>query len=118
MGIKHSKLKPRDLKEFCEITQFKAFEIKGYFKSFMKKSPNGKMTIEMFKNMYADFFPDGDASSFAEHTFRAFDKNGDGYLEFKELIVSMSMMKLGSMNERLMWAFNMYDIDGNGYITR
>ena len=118
MGKEHSKLRPQDLSDLCRMTEFSELEIKEYYKEFRKNCPSGQMSVREFKEMYSKFFPDGDASSFAEHTFRAFDKNGDGSIDFGELIVSMSAMKLGEMDEKLRWTFNMYDIDGNGFITR
>ena len=118
MGKEHSKLKPRDLKELAKTTTFSQQEIKAYYKEFKKNSKTGVMTVDDFKQLYSNFFPNGDPSEFAQHTFRVFDENGDGILDFRELIVSMSVMKSGNMDDRLKWAFNMYDIDGNGYITR
>ena len=118
MGKEQSKIKPRDLNELSRTTTFSQQEIKAYYKEFKKNSKTGTMTVSDFKQLYSNFFPDGDSSEFAEHTFRVFDENGDGVLDFRELIVSMSVMKRGEVDERLKWAFNMYDIDGNGYITR
>ncbi|XP_028407374.1 neurocalcin homolog [Dendronephthya gigantea] len=118
MGKEQSKLKPRDLNELARTTTFSQQEIKAYYKEFKKNSKTGAMTVDDFKQLYSKFFPDGDPSEFAQHTFRVFDENGDGILDFRELIVSMSVMKRGNMDDRLKWAFNMYDIDGNGYITR
>ena len=118
MGKEQSKLKPRDLNDLSKATTFSEQEIKAYYKEFKRNSKTGTMTVEDFKKLYSNFFPDGDPSEFAEHTFRVFDQNGDGVLDFRELIVSMSVMKRGNVDERLKWAFTMYDIDGNGYITR
>jgi Ca2+-binding EF-hand superfamily protein len=118
MGKEQSKLKPRDLRELTRTTAFSEQEIKVYHKEFRKRSKSGTMTVNELKKMYSNFFPDGDPSEFAEHTFRIFDQNGDGVLDFHELIVSMAILKKGDVNERLKWAFDIYDIDGNGYITR
>ncbi len=118
MGKEQSKLKPRDLSELSRATTFSEQEIKAYYKEFKRNSKTGTMKVDDFKKLYSNFFPDGDPSEFAEHTFRVFDQNGDGILDFRELIVSMSVMKRGNVDDRLKWAFTMYDIDGNGYITR
>ena len=118
MGKQNSKLKPVLLNDLRENTEFTSNEIQKWYRQFHRDYPNGYLTLEEFQQLYASFFPCGETSAFAEHLFRSLDTDNDGWLDFREFIIGLSLLTRGSLRGRLAWAFSLYDIDGNGYITR
>lgn len=119
-----SKLRKLNPKTVAELQKhididFTHEEIEEWYREFNTNLDKGmtKLTVKEFKKVYNSVF-DGDASSFVEHLFRSFDTDGDGHVDFKEFIVGLCLSSSENSEKKLRWAFNMYDIDGSGGISR
>lgn len=118
MGKKNSKLKGEVVARLAKETYFTEKEVRQWYKGFLKDCPNGLLTEQGFLRIYKQFFPRGDPSKFASLVFRVFDENKDGSIEFEEFIRALSVTSRGNVEEKLLWAFKLYDVDNDGFITR
>ncbi|KAG7202310.1 hypothetical protein KM043_018642 [Ampulex compressa] len=80
--------------------------------------PEGVVHEDSFKDIYAKFFPHGNSSLYAHYVFKAFDVNCNGAISFRDLLVTLSTLLRGSIYEKLRWTFKLYDINGDGCITK
>ncbi|XP_074784715.1 calsenilin isoform X2 [Athene noctua] len=62
--------------------------------------------------------PLADASTYAHFLFDAFDADRNGALCFQDFVIGLSVLLRGTVHQKLKWAFNLYDINKDGYITK
>lgn len=117
-NTKSSALSRELLDELKSNTKYSEAELCTWYQSFLKECPGGKISKEQFEGIYASFFPDANPTAYARHVFRSFDTNADGTLDFKEYIVALHLTSGGKTLQKLEWAFALYDVDGNGTISK
>jgi Ca2+-binding EF-hand superfamily protein len=77
------------------------------------------MTRKQFIANYKSLCPKADAERFARHVFRAFDSDKSNTVDFHEFLIGLSMTSTNSsVKDKLQWTFHVFDIDGNGLLTR
>jgi len=58
------------------------------------------------------------SSALIDNIFRVFDEDKDDCISFKEYINNLILMSpMASYDEKLKFSFNIYDKDGDGYIS-
>jgi len=119
MGNSKSGAVSKEILEDLKLnTKFSETEIVQWYENFQKQCPTGRISKEEFQSIYSKFFPESDANTYAQHVFRSFDTNDDGTLDFKEYIIALHMTSTGKTTRKLEWAFSLFDVDKNGYITK
>ena len=68
--------------------------------------------------MYVQIFPGGNAEKFSDNVFRTFDTDRSGTIDFREFMLALHVTSNGTPEEKLKWAFRLYDINGDGVINR
>jgi len=107
----------RDDLEFLQRkTSFDKETILDFYKGFIADVPEGKLSPKNFCQIYSKCFPSGNTREFCDHVFRTFDSDKNGFIDFKEFLLSIDVTSAGTPTEKLEWAFRMYDVDGNGWI--
>ncbi|KAJ3053228.1 hypothetical protein HDU79_009849 [Rhizoclosmatium sp. JEL0117] len=118
MGNKASKLPNSEAVALERDTHFQKKELQEWYKGFMKECPTGSLTKAAFKDMYKQYFPLGNPDAYADRVFHLFDVDKNGFIDFKEFVSAVSVSTKGTEVEKLQWAFTLYDVNGDGYVTR
>ena len=59
-----------------------------------------------------------DSSLFVEQVFRIVDKDNSGTINFQEFLQFVAMFTTGDFDSKMELMFNIYDLDGNGELSR
>ncbi|XP_053336118.1 Kv channel-interacting protein 2-like isoform X3 [Clarias gariepinus] len=110
--------RPEGLEKLQEQTKFTKKELQVLYRGFKNECPSGVVNEETFKVIYSQFFPQGDSSMYAHFLFEAFDTNKNGSVSFEDFVIGLSIILRGTIIDRLNWAFNLYDLNKDGCITK
>ncbi|XP_021031417.2 Kv channel-interacting protein 1 isoform X2 [Mus caroli] len=110
--------RPEGLEQLEAQTNFTKKELQVLYRGFKNECPSGVVNEETFKQIYAQFFPHGDASTYAHYLFNAFDTTQTGSVKFEDFVTALSILLRGTVHEKLRWTFNLYDINKDGYINK
>jgi len=114
----HQKRTFVDLEELLKSTKFSKQEIRMMYRGFKQECPGGAVNEDTFKDIYEKFFPYGNATCYAHHVFKAFDVTCSGTISFRDMLISLSTLLHGTLVEKLIWTFRVYDLNGDGVITK
>eukprot|EP00455_Lapot_gusevi_P001572 TRINITY_DN10610_c0_g2_i2.p1 TRINITY_DN10610_c0_g2~~TRINITY_DN10610_c0_g2_i2.p1 ORF type:complete len:496 (-),score=120.42 TRINITY_DN10610_c0_g2_i2:115-1602(-) len=104
------------LDALSKVTCFSKQDLEQLWSHFQRIANNGRVNKDQFeRGLEGMGIKD---RVMIDQFFTAFDHSKDGFVDFRELVVGLSVMYRGSMEERLQLAFKAYDIDGNGMIDR
>ncbi|XP_069678957.1 Kv channel-interacting protein 4-like [Periplaneta americana] len=118
LGSPAVRYRPDNLDDITAATKFSKAEIRWVYRAFKQECPSGAINELTFKNIYAKFFPLGDSSHYAHYVFAALDREHSGTITFRDFMLGLSIVMKGTLQERLRWAFSLYDVNHDGYITR
>uniref|UniRef100_A0A8K9UM64 Potassium voltage-gated channel interacting protein 2 n=1 Tax=Oncorhynchus mykiss TaxID=8022 RepID=A0A8K9UM64_ONCMY len=110
--------RPEGLDQLLQQTKFTRRELQILYRGFKNECPSGVVDEETFKLIYSQFFPQGDSSTYAHFLFEAFDTHKNGTVSFEDFVTGLSIILRGSVTEKLNWAFNLYDLNKDGFITK
>ena len=118
MGGRKSKLDPKEVQFLRINTCFTDEEIHNWYFWYcctIGCTSTSQMDIQQLKKIYKEMESHVE-DEYVEHVFRSFDTNGDNQIDFVEFMVSLSMTSRGTFIQKLEWAFNIYDMDKDGFV--
>ncbi|KYM77482.1 Kv channel-interacting protein 2 [Atta colombica] len=110
--------KPEELATLAATTRFSRKEIQLIYRGFKQECPTGLVDEDAFKQIFSQFFPQGDASQYAHYVFNTMKRKPSGKISFEEFLTILSKVSRGSVEEKLQWVFGLYDLDGDGLISK
>ncbi|XP_062838221.1 Kv channel-interacting protein 4 isoform X3 [Anolis carolinensis] len=110
--------RPEALELLEAQSKFTKKELQILYRGFKNECPSGVVNEETFKEIYSQFFPQGDSTTYAHFLFNAFDTDHNGCVSFEDFVMGLSILLRGTVQEKLNWAFNLYDINKDGYVTK
>ena len=120
MGSSNGKyvLTDEDINWFSKNTMIGKQDIKTRYKEFVKSHPLGKIEKSEYINMIKECYGKNiNYKGLEKYMFEVFDRNGDGWVDFKEFLKVIYILSNESPKEKLELLFRVFDTDQNGTIS-
>ncbi|XP_066488129.1 Kv channel-interacting protein 4 isoform X2 [Tiliqua scincoides] len=78
--------RPEALELLEAQSRFTKKELQILYRGFKNECPSGIVNEETFKEIYSQFFPQGDSTTYAHFLFNAFDTDHNGCVSFEEML--------------------------------
>eukprot|EP00735_Rhodelphis_limneticus_P001992 TRINITY_DN12732_c0_g1::TRINITY_DN12732_c0_g1_i1::g.28699::m.28699 TRINITY_DN12732_c0_g1::TRINITY_DN12732_c0_g1_i1::g.28699 ORF type:complete len:178 (-),score=20.13,sp/P42322/CANB1_NAEGR/67.80/7e-83,EF-hand_1/PF00036.27/3.1e-05,EF-hand_1/PF00036.27/7.6e-07,EF-hand_1/PF00036.27/4.7e-06,EF-hand_1/PF00036.27/4.5e-05,EF-hand_7/PF13499.1/1.3e-10,EF-hand_7/PF13499.1/1.3e-12,EF-hand_6/PF13405.1/0.0007,EF-hand_6/PF13405.1/0.00024,EF-hand_6/PF13405.1/8.2e-05,EF-hand_6/PF13405.1/1.8,EF-hand_5/PF13202.1/0 len=115
MGQAGSNLSADEVNKLQDGSHFTESEIKRIYKRFQKLDKNGNGLVS--KDEFLEI-PELASNPLVNRVISIFDRDGDGNVDFEEFISALNVFSSkGAKDDKLRFAFKVYDIDGNGFIS-
>lgn len=103
----------KDLQILSKLSGKTPQEIQQWADDFFKNCPSGKLYKEDFVEYYKHFRSEQNVAEIAQHCFRAFDLDRNGYVDFGEFLIAYVATTSGDAREKLRYVFAIYDLDND-----
>ncbi|KAK3715613.1 hypothetical protein QZH41_000987 [Actinostola sp. cb2023] len=114
-----------DVYNLCELASKRKLKIakftrrydSRFFVCFQEVKPKDKMDRTTFREILRIKFSMTD-DMLMDRVFRAFDKDTDSFIRMEDWILGLSVFLRGSLDKRTEFCFNVYDLNGDSYISK
>nr|XP_019817598.1 PREDICTED: Kv channel-interacting protein 4 [Bos indicus] len=86
--------RPEALELLEAQSKFTKKELQILYRGFKNECPSGVVNEDTFKEIYSQFFPQGDSTTYAHFLFNAFDTDHNGAVSFEDFIKGLSIWGL------------------------
>ena len=80
-------------------------QLRTHFDSFIEKHPKGRINKKEFKEMYKTLYPNKNVEKLMDRMYKMYDKDNNGYIEFRELMMVVYVMSDGTIEDNLRQIF-------------
>lgn len=89
------------------------------FAEVSKSNRGGGLRLDQFKRLIEQTCPGVDfmAPEFLDHLFKLCDQDGNGVIDFREMICCLSLLWKGNLENKLRMCFDCYDTNRDGFLS-